>query len=145
MGAAFGRIEVGHDIDLVPEHQGDQRVAHLPVANQMRERVDAGFRQRDGVVVVEDVRRGLEPVLVRFVDGVLMILISPVLGSSRALDQAAMPLFGNQKPRQEGRAWRFETLNRTSPAVSRLNYSNRRLENKCCLIKAHAITRDRTI
>ena len=69
MGAAFGRIEVGHDIDLVPEHQGDQRVAHLPVANQMRERVDAGFRQRDGVVVVEDVRRGLEPVLVRFVDG----------------------------------------------------------------------------
>ena len=35
----------------------------------MRERVDAGFRQRDGVVVVEDVRRGLEPVLVRFVDG----------------------------------------------------------------------------
>lgn len=69
----------------------------------MRERVDAGFRQRDGVVVVEDVRRGLEPVLVRFVDGVLMILISPVLGSSRALDQAAMPLFGNQKPRQEGR------------------------------------------
>ena len=32
---------------------------------------------------------------------------------------------------------------RTSPAVSRLNYQTGRLENKCCLTKAHAITRDR--
>ena len=52
---------------------------------------------------------------------------------------------GTKSPARRDGAWRFETLNRTSPAVSRLNYSNRRLENKCCLIKAHAITRDRTI
>ena len=46
----------------------DQLVAHDLVAHQMRETVDAGFGERDCIVVIENVRGDLEAVLVCFVD-----------------------------------------------------------------------------
>ena len=43
------------------------------------------------------------------------------------LTRRAMPLFGNQKARQEDGAWRFETLNSDEPCGLTLKLSNRPL------------------
>ncbi len=68
VGAALGRADVRHDVDLVLDRQRDQLVAHFLVAHEMREAVDAGFRERDRIIVIEDVGGHLEAGLVRLVD-----------------------------------------------------------------------------
>jgi len=68
MRAALRRAEIGIHIDVVPNHGRDQFIAHYLVANEVREEIDAGFGERDRIVVIENMRGDFEPAVVRFLD-----------------------------------------------------------------------------